>query len=627
MKKKSIYLASVMVAALFVAGGGPSYEASANGLTLISPNGGEVVPSGSIYPVQWGAPLEMVSFNLKYSMDNGKTWKPIASEIADTSYDWDVPTPPKNKKKCFVKVIGYDVSQKKLGADKSDRPFTIEVLRVLSPNGGETLKPGGKYTITWLTNGTKNPVETVKLLYTTNGGTTWKKITTLPENPGGYTWTIPDVPKIKSKCRVKVVVKDGKGNTVGQDVSDSNLAIEPISFVFAEVTGTETPIIAVATDGEDAIGALGERDAGGNPISITGAVYSSGLGDAGELEVDMEGLPTSFTDFSEYRAVFENYTESTVDVSIYDSDGNLVVGPITVDVDPEDLTEIKELFNAISFGFVGGQTLGLDLPTECEIHVRLTNILMWSSYAFSWAGCVISTLTGDILVALPSCFSALLNNMAALTDEEAADIFSFFLDEGLCGMADFYSCLSILANAAAILIGGCADVVGSWDFIAEGTVTCTIDGETDTETFRDTGTLPIAQDYCKVSWVVPGTPFKRKGKIKGNEFRASGIMMYAEGVDINFTENIYTAKGLVCGDEIYVKGSGRASGTIFYGGFMYRFTCKAKDANLLTRSGFASPLEVGERKEAIRKSPLIILNNSTSTPCFAHIFRGKNGAR
>jgi parallel beta-helix repeat protein len=192
------------------------------------PYGREAIPSGTSYTIRWVAPPEAVSFKLKYSMDNGKTWKPIASGIADTSYEWTVPTPPKNKTRCLVKVIGYDGSDKKVGADKSDSTFTIEVLRVTSPNGGETLTGGGLHTITWQTNVTKNPVETVKLKYTKNGGTTWLPIYTLTGgDPGTYDWTVPDVPKTKSKCMVKVVLKDANGNTVGKDTSDGYFTIQP----------------------------------------------------------------------------------------------------------------------------------------------------------------------------------------------------------------------------------------------------------------------------------------------------------------------------------------------------------------------------------------------------------------
>jgi hypothetical protein len=194
---------------------------------LLVPNGGEIIPSGSPYTIQWEAPPEAVGFKLKYSMNNGRTWKPIGNGITDTFYDWTVPTPVKNKTKCLVKVIGYEDSDKEVGADRSDSTFTIEVVKVTWPNGGETLTSGDMPTITWTTYETKRDVARVILKYTKNGGKRWKKIETLTENTGTYDWTVPDVRKTKSKCSVKVMLKDAKGNTVGSDTSDGYFTIQP----------------------------------------------------------------------------------------------------------------------------------------------------------------------------------------------------------------------------------------------------------------------------------------------------------------------------------------------------------------------------------------------------------------
>jgi hypothetical protein len=196
-------------------------------LNLLTPNGGEVIPSGSIYTIQWSASGEAVNFKLKYSMNNGSTWKLIDSGITGASYEWTVPTPKKSKNKCLVKVIGFNLNGKKVAADKS-APFTIEVLKLTSPDGGEILTSDNTHTITWTTNITKNPVMKVKLLYTKNGGATWKPITTITgSNPESFDWTVPTVTKEKTNCKVKVVLKDISGITVGKDVSDSSFTIQP----------------------------------------------------------------------------------------------------------------------------------------------------------------------------------------------------------------------------------------------------------------------------------------------------------------------------------------------------------------------------------------------------------------
>jgi PKD repeat protein len=194
-------------------------------VSLLTPNGGEVIPSGSTYSIQWQAPPEAAKFDLMYSKNNGLTWLTIANNVTGLSYNWTVPKPLANKRNCLVKVIGYDASSLKIGEDTSDATFTIEVIRLISPNGGGTLTSGSTHTITWLTNATKKAVAKTKLFYTINGGSTWTLIKTLIGNPGSYNWRIPNVSS--SSCKVKVVLRNASGTTIGKDLSDNFFTIQP----------------------------------------------------------------------------------------------------------------------------------------------------------------------------------------------------------------------------------------------------------------------------------------------------------------------------------------------------------------------------------------------------------------
>jgi len=197
-------------------------------VTLLSPNGSEVIPSGSTYAVQWEAPPEAVKFTLRYSINNGLTWKRIAINRTGTSYDWHVPALSNNKTKCLVGVIGFNSSGTKVGEDQSDSTFTIEVVKLTSPDGWETLTSGSTHTITWRTNATIRPVASVKLFRTMNGGSTWTLIKTLlTGNPGSYNWKVPLVTVPKTQCKVKVVLRDSGGVTVGSDISDGVFTIQP----------------------------------------------------------------------------------------------------------------------------------------------------------------------------------------------------------------------------------------------------------------------------------------------------------------------------------------------------------------------------------------------------------------
>jgi len=193
-------------------------------LTLLVPNGGDVLPSGGIYAICWQAPSNAVKSDLSYSTDNGGHWIPIKTVTGLNCTHWDIPVVTVNKKQCRVKVIGYDSNSVKVGEDISDKPFTIEVLRIISPNGGGTLKPANTWTIRWVTNKTIRPVAKTVLKYTTDG-TNWKPIKTLTGNPGNFNWKVPAASS--TKCKVKVILKDTNGANVGTDVSDKFFTIQP----------------------------------------------------------------------------------------------------------------------------------------------------------------------------------------------------------------------------------------------------------------------------------------------------------------------------------------------------------------------------------------------------------------
>ena len=191
-------------------------------ITLFTPNGG-VLPSGAIHKVLWGAPSNAVSFKIKYSLNNGKKWKLIDKGVGGRSCFWEVPEPKRNRKNCRIKVIGYNASGKRVGADKSDTRITVAVVNITSPNGGELLSnDNSPWYITWSTGKINKEVGKVKLFFSKNNGRTWQLINIIEGNPGIYEYSdnMPKPAKPMEKCLVKVVLKDEKGKTLGKDKSD-----------------------------------------------------------------------------------------------------------------------------------------------------------------------------------------------------------------------------------------------------------------------------------------------------------------------------------------------------------------------------------------------------------------------
>jgi len=194
---------------------------------LLTPNGGETLLSNSDYTIEWRFLFQAVEFNLFYSLDDGITWKGINDNpVTGTTHHWTVPDPLGNKK-CFVKVVGYDVEGKKVAEDKSASSFTIKGVKVTFPNEAEPFASGENITITWDVS-TARPVQRIKLYFTKDDGATWKLIgPPIAEMEMSYPWTVPDVTKIRKKCKIKVELKDPNSKTLGVDASDNCFVINP----------------------------------------------------------------------------------------------------------------------------------------------------------------------------------------------------------------------------------------------------------------------------------------------------------------------------------------------------------------------------------------------------------------
>ena len=123
-------------------------------------------------------------------------------------------------------MIGYNASNRKTGTGTS-APFSIEVVRLNSPNGGETFQSGQNFDIRWSTHGTKRPVNSIRLAYTKDGGITWNSIDKVPADPESFGWRVPSVREPKTMCKVKISLLDEKGLVVGSDISNGYFTIQP----------------------------------------------------------------------------------------------------------------------------------------------------------------------------------------------------------------------------------------------------------------------------------------------------------------------------------------------------------------------------------------------------------------
>ena len=188
---------------------------------LISPNGGEVIPTGSQYSITWEAPPAAVKFKLR-----GMGRRIGTGIFTGTSATWNVPLLLKNKTDCLVKITAYDSANRKIGYDVSDSEFTVEVASIISPNQENPCTGGAVCPITW-TKSPNVPAASIDLYYSLDNGVTWNKIQQiLSGDVISYNWIPPYVSEPKTKCKVKVILRDSTGKKVGKGTSDVTFTIQ-----------------------------------------------------------------------------------------------------------------------------------------------------------------------------------------------------------------------------------------------------------------------------------------------------------------------------------------------------------------------------------------------------------------
>jgi Viral BACON domain len=193
---------------------GPSQE-----LDVTAPNGGENWSVNSSHLIKWITPNNVDNVKIQVSTNNRSTWSTVINSTPnDGQYSWSIPNTQSSQ--CFIKIS--DTTNSSL-FDESDAAFSITPpvasasIRVVSPNGGESLEAGTTYNITWTSSGS---VGKVNIGYSIDNGSSWSTIAFSVSNSGSYNWTIPNA--TSSQCLVQV---SSTGNSSLNDVSNNVFTI------------------------------------------------------------------------------------------------------------------------------------------------------------------------------------------------------------------------------------------------------------------------------------------------------------------------------------------------------------------------------------------------------------------
>ncbi|MEN3048582.1 MAG: Ig-like domain-containing protein [Candidatus Caldarchaeales archaeon] len=192
------------------------------GITVLSPNGGETWEIGTTVMITWSSSQISGTVKIEISRDGGQTWTTIVrSTPNDGSHPWRVTGPLTSNA-----LIRITSNQNPSVSDTSDSTFSIvdttpPSVRVVRPNGGESIRRGSTYTIRWSASDAGG-VQRVEIYFSGDGGDNWQLIASLNGNPGSYGWRVEVDPT--DQALIRVTVYDYAGN-YASDTSDRTFRI------------------------------------------------------------------------------------------------------------------------------------------------------------------------------------------------------------------------------------------------------------------------------------------------------------------------------------------------------------------------------------------------------------------
>ena len=200
------------------------------GVTLLSPNGGELWNGGTQHTITWSTVGSIPNVNLEYSLDAGSSWLEIVSNALNTGmYEWDVPN--QTNTTTLVRISNYDDAGM---FDVSDALFSIvrTALAITHPNGGETLAAGSTQPITWNSNG---QIDLVSLFFRANPAADETPIVVNISNTGSYVWTVPN----ETTDSARVRIEDTTDPAIADD-SDGYFTIAMDGLILTSPNGGES---------------------------------------------------------------------------------------------------------------------------------------------------------------------------------------------------------------------------------------------------------------------------------------------------------------------------------------------------------------------------------------------------
>ncbi|MCK4224326.1 MAG: T9SS type A sorting domain-containing protein, partial [candidate division Zixibacteria bacterium] len=344
-------------------------------ITVTSPNGGEDWCAGSAQSITWTS-VDIDTVEIEYSTDGGSSWITVVDKTpaGPGSYSWTVPNTPSTN--CLVKICD---AEDNTPCDQSDAVFTIspEAVTVTAPNGRENWCAGDDRNITW----TSSCVDSVKIEYSTDGGSTWMIVVgKTPAGPGSYSWTVPNTPS--TNCLVKICDAEDSSPC---DQSDTVFTIGTCAFYIEAHPDTQKVVVGDSTTYQVMIFSLPDFWA---PCTLsiesglpTGATYSFDPNPISEQNISILTIFTSASTPAEIyeltiRGIINPEQETTTTVVLIVQDFTISAAPDIQYVTPGQAVGYEVMLTSL-FEFDEPCTLfvsGLPDPPDSGIFDQATLI-------------------------------------------------------------------------------------------------------------------------------------------------------------------------------------------------------------------------------------------------------------
>lgn len=200
---------------------GGSHMCFAVGVTVTSPNGGEVYTAGTEIQISWDSdagPQDLADFFV--STDSGANWSWLGyTYLALGQTPWMLPCEPSNGLRVWIIPYGTSGDASDDDASSVPGPPTGSIM-VTSPNGGESFFVGDTIEIAWTTAGAV-PVYG-DFYISVDGGGEWSWLGTTHLSFGQTLWTLPCQPSNGLRVRIVPISSGIPCSAALSDESDSS---------------------------------------------------------------------------------------------------------------------------------------------------------------------------------------------------------------------------------------------------------------------------------------------------------------------------------------------------------------------------------------------------------------------